>query len=291
MPEPANVAKAEIREISWDANQQANEINPDRTVTVQFNPESLKVNFSNQSAGGDQRGGSAVQFVGAGTTKLSLELWFDVTAPLADGSMQEDGDVRRLTEKVAYFITPVEVSGNGNEKKWRPPGVRFIWGSFKFDGIMDSLNESLEFFSEHGKPMRASVSISLSQQQIQFQFGEQNAPGLSSVNTPGTQPQQPVNEGDSVQDIAARAGRPQDWKNIAAANNIENPRQLAAGTLLNLNAGVGISGGIGGSIGGGISGGIGAGISGGIGAGISGGISGGIGVGVGGSADLELEFP
>ena len=35
---------------------------------MQFNPETLTVTYTNQSAGGDQRGGSALQFVGKGTT-------------------------------------------------------------------------------------------------------------------------------------------------------------------------------------------------------------------------------
>jgi Contractile injection system tube protein len=75
-------------------------------VTVQFNPDSLKVSFANQlvqSQGGDQVSGpSGRQFVGAGTTKLALTLWFDVTA------MTENpvDDVRRLTSKVIFFMTP-----------------------------------------------------------------------------------------------------------------------------------------------------------------------------------------
>lgn len=234
MPEPIKLLKAELREISWDDQQQVQEGDPEKTVQVQFNPETLKVNFSNQKAGGDQRGGSAVQFVGAGSTKLSLDLWFDVTAPLPDGSMQPDGDVRKLTEKVTYFITPTKVPGE--EDKWIPPGVRFIWGTFLFDGVMDSLNENLEYFSEEGKPLRAGISISLSKQEIQFQFGDQTPPGSGGENAPGTQPRQPARAGDSVQGMAARAGKPNDWKAIAAANNIENPRQLSAGALLDMSA-------------------------------------------------------
>jgi hypothetical protein len=38
-----------------------------------------------------------------------------------------------------------------------------------------------------------------------------------------------------VQSIAARAGA--DWKAVASANGIDNPRQLQAGTVLNVNAG------------------------------------------------------
>jgi len=107
MPKPVQLAKAELREIEWSQNQDVKEINhPQNTVKVQFNPETLKVSFANQNAGGDQRGGSAVQFVGAGTTKLTLELWFDVSLPQADGKVAEHGDVRKLTERVAYFIKP-----------------------------------------------------------------------------------------------------------------------------------------------------------------------------------------
>ena len=166
-------------------------INRDKAVTVQFNPETLKVSFANQiqtpSGTGDQKGTPARQFVGTGTTKLAVQLWFDVTA-LADGENTTD-DVRKLTEKVAYFITPEEVSKP-------PPAVRFQWGSFQFDGLMDSLEESLEFFSNDGRPLRASVSLALSQQKIQaFKFEKA-----------GFQKRPPPAAGSTAPDPAARAG-------------------------------------------------------------------------------------
>jgi len=236
MPAPDKVLHAELREIRWDEHQNASEINPDRTVKVQFNPQTLKVSFSNQNAGGDQRGGSAIQFVGAGTTKLSLELWFDVTAPQEGGEQNAVDDVRQLTKKVAYFITPNKQPGE--EDKWRPPGVRFIWGTFLFDGVMDSIDENLEFFSEDGKPLRASVSISLSRQEIQFAFGDQKPPAAEPVTgAPGTKPRALARGGDSLQKMAAREGKQNDWQRIAEANGIENPRQIAPGTPIDLNIG------------------------------------------------------
>ena len=82
MPEAANLAKAELRQL--DANFKET-IKPDTWCKVQFNPETLKVSFANQiqqpSGQGDQRGKAAAQFVGAGTTKLTLSLWFDVGSP------------------------------------------------------------------------------------------------------------------------------------------------------------------------------------------------------------------
>ena len=297
MPQPANLVKAEIREINWDSSQQAQEINSDKTVKVQFNPETLKVNFSNQKSGSDQRGGSAVQFVGTGTTKLTLELWFDVTAPLPEAEEDVD-DVRRLTQKVAYFITPKQVEGEND--KWIPPGVRFIWGTFLFDGVLDSLDENLEYFSEEGKPLRASMSINLSRQEIQFEFGSQQAPGLSSEGMAGTTPMQQAKADDTVQDMAAKAGKTSDWKSIAAANGIEDPRHLAAGALVNMSAGVKVSGGASVGLSAGASAGVGASVSAGIGAsaglgagsstGLSAGLSSGGQIGSGLSLDVGSDF-
>lgn len=234
MPVPENLVKAELREIEWDKSQKTKEINKEKTVQVQFNPETLTVNFSNQKVGGDQRGGSAIQFVGEGTTKLSLDLWFDATVAESEEGGTPPEDVRKLTDEVNYFIRPVEKIVGG-KKGWVPPAVRFIWGTFLFDGVMDSINEKLEYFSEDGKPLRAMVSISLSSQTIQFKFGDQKSGNIGGTSTPATQPQQPAKTGDTVQKMATAAGRGDDWKQIAAANGIENPRQIAPGTLIDLN--------------------------------------------------------
>jgi hypothetical protein len=41
--------------------------------------------------------------------------------------------------------------------------------------------------------------------------------------------------------MVAQAGINADWKAVAALNGIENPRNLATGRLLNLNAGAQVS--------------------------------------------------
>jgi Contractile injection system tube protein len=239
MPDPANLARAELRQLDADFDR---EIEPDTWCTVQFNPESMKVAFANQlvqpTGAGDQRGSPARQFVGAGTTKLSLQLWFDVTAEQPPG--QSFDDVRRLTQKVAYFITPKTPGRRAGQ--FVPPAVRFIWGSFQFDGLMDSLEESLEFFSPAGRPLRASTTIALSQQRItEFHFGRANADGnLGSAtgavpSTPGADQLAQADQDSTVQSLAGAAGRDADWQSIAAANGIENPRFIAPGTLLDLN--------------------------------------------------------
>lgn len=237
MPEEIKIQKARIVEIAWDKQGQVQELprKKRKDFEVQFNPQSLKVAYSNQKVGGDQRSGAPSQFVGRGTTKLTIELLFDVTVQSTANIENEKNDVRQLTADVAYFITPKQVGRNKKgEDEYVPPGLRFIWGSFLFEGIMDSMNETLELFSADGRPLRASVSISLSKQEIQFNRLAMAA-GNGTAKTAGVIPQRPAEQGQSVQDIAASTGRPEDWPKIAAANNIENPRQLTPGRMIDPN--------------------------------------------------------
>lgn len=209
-----------------------------RKVEVQFNPETLKVTFANQLVqpqGGDQAAGNGGrQFVGEGTTKLALQLWFDVTA------MEKDpvNDVRRLTQQVIYFMTPQKTA---DPKKLAPPGVRFQWGSFLFDGIAEGMEETLEFFSPDGKPLRASISMTLSQQKI-LPIDLKGDPKVPT--RPGQAPFKAVKQGQSLQTMAGKHGK-DDWQGIAAANGVEDPLRMSPGQLVDLNAATGVSGGVG----------------------------------------------
>lgn len=243
------VAKAKLVEIQWDADQkQATPVSGGKTVDIQFNPETLKVTYANQNRGGDQPGGSGRQFVGSSTSKLSLDLLFDTTEVRETSGNQND--VRKKTESVAYFIKPKTPQGSRNNSNRVPPGVSFEWGTFIFRGVVESMDETLDYFSEQGVPMRATISLSIARQEIEFLFGTPGQAGATGSTAPGTpapgaQPLQPAQDGDSVQKMAGREGRSDDWKPIAAANGIDNPLRLQAGALLNLSAGasVGISAG------------------------------------------------
>jgi len=211
-----------------------------RKVEVQFNPESLKVSFANeivQPKGGDRSSGTGGrQFVGEGTMKLALQLWFDVNA------MEKDAvdDVRRLTQKVVYFMTPQ--TADQDPKKKAPPGVRFVWGSFIFNGMIESMEETLEFFSPEGKPLRASVSVTMSRQKIlEMKFKAAAKIPLQ----PGHTPLKVAKQGQSLQNMAGQNGK-DSWQSIAAANKIEDPLRMSPGQLVDLNAAVTVGAGIGG---------------------------------------------
>jgi len=206
-------------------------------VIVQFNPDTLKVSYANQiqqpNGSGDQRGPQTQQFVGAGSMKLAVQLYFDVTQALPEKDAAIV-DVRKLTQRVAYFITPAP--DKDDKTKYVPPAIRFVWGSFQFDGIMESMEETLEYFSSDGRPLRASLAIVLTQQKITtFSLDDVNVPpfarhGRSPV---GTTPKTEAPANSSVQSLAGGAGA--DWQTVAAANSIENPRLLVPGQLIDLS--------------------------------------------------------
>lgn len=266
-----SLAKAQLIELDQSFEK---EKDGGRKVAVQFNPESLKVTFANQIVqpqGGDQAAGnSGRQFVGAGTTKLALQLWFDVTA------MEKDAvdDVRRLTQDVVYFMTPQK--SDQDPAKLAPPGIRFQWGSFLFDGMVEALEETLEFFSPDGKPLRAAIALTLSQQKILVSTfdGDGKVP-----NRPGQTPLKSAKQGDSLQGMAGKDGK-QDWQGIAAANGIEDPLRMSPGQLVNLEAGVGV----------GVSGGASFGASAGLSFGASAGVSGGVSAGASASGSIGASL-
>lgn len=224
-------AKAFLQELKSDLKTPKDK---EKFLEVQFNPESLKLSFANQiqtdQKSSDNKSGTAgSQFVGLGSTKLSVQLWFDVTA--AEKEEHKVTDVRRLTQQVIDLMTPKEQT-QGDPKQFVPPGVRFQWGSFIFDGIIESIEESVEFFSWEGEAQRAQMTLGLSQQQIlNIKFegdGKRKSPGAKQLTaTP---------EGSTIQGLAASAGRGGDWQGIAAANNIENPRLPETGRMLDLTA-------------------------------------------------------
>lgn len=217
----------------------------DTKLDVQFNPDSLRVSYGNQIVqppnAGDATEG-ATQWVGKGTTRLSLTLVFDVTAPPYD--KDASADVRKATKKVVDLITAGPArTFRGQGENAEPvtahpaPKVRFDWGSFRFDGLVDSIEESLEHFSADGRPLRSSIALTLSTQEIQHAYNDAfkarpaGAPGAPS----GPGGLTPAGPGATMQGLADSVGRGADWQQIAAANGIENPRLIGPGTLVDLS--------------------------------------------------------
>lgn len=271
----------------------------ENAVDVQFNPASLKVSLSNTLKENARNGNSrSAQFVDKSSSNLTIELVFDTTfidsantgggdqAASSAGSnsrsapaIEQGSDVRLQTKKIAdTFIKPV---AEGDKLK-APKRCLFQWGAFEFLGLVQSFDETLDFFSPEGRPLRATVALKLSEDRYQFRNRdvEQAARNTPSLSSTGAGPV-PGGSGDG-------AG---NWRDTSMFNGIEAPRMPSLSALavpkLSIDASLGISGGAGFGVGAGvdIAGGVSFNVSASVSAtaGVGGGLAGG-GATVGGSA-------
>ena len=240
----------------------------DAAVDVQFNPATLKVSLSNTLRENPRGGNSrSAQFVDKSSSSLAVELIFDTThidsqaeaiyreRAQAEGrdrqAVAPGSDVRLLTKPIAEtFCKPVE----SGDQMQAPQRCLFQWGAFEFLGMVDSFDETLDFFSPEGRPLRATVALKLSEARYQFrnrdvEQAERATPTLSP--TGNRSDEGPGQDAAPVQSGAA--GKPQDWRDTALYNGIENPRLPAASVLATPSVSLGASVGIGVGMGAGVS--------------------------------------
>jgi hypothetical protein len=231
-------------------------------LTVDFDPKSLSLTYTptgiaTASAPGDNRlvNKTPPQQTGQAVS-MTVDLTFDTSA--TNTSVQEK------TEQLVALTLP-------NQQTRRV--LRFSWGNFLFFGMLNSLGQTIDFFSETGVPLRAAMNLSLSRVDppnpdnsagtsgggLGLSFGAGVGIGASigaSVSigagasfgasasigagaSVGTTPLTFSQSGDTVAAIAARSGSGASWKSVAAANDIDNPRLVPPGTILNAQARIG----------------------------------------------------
>jgi hypothetical protein len=227
MPQqPPQIAKATLTPLPGGA-----------PITVHFNPTSLVYTVENSVA---QQSGNPkkVQYVAQFSGKLTMDLQFDTTD---DGS-----DVRNYTNQVALLmqasanasaaaqnVSPPDAnsgSSTGPPPK-APPVLQFQWGTYLFQGIMDSFKETIDFFSADGVALRALVSIGLSRQDQVFD----ESANLSGPTSSGSLV--PTSSSDSALSAATRGGDPSAARQLGAANGLDSLR-FTGGASLQVSAGV-----------------------------------------------------
>ena len=247
-----------------------------QATTVHFNPTSLQLSISN-TLGASGESGDTKQYVTGSSATLTMELTFDTT--------DVGTDVRAATQQIADFMEPDEQ---------RIPGhILFQWGTFVFQGMVQSYQETIDFFAPSGVPLRAKVNLSMARQEAVF---AEDGAGAGSGEGGRDGAVLSLSASAGVTGISAMAGVGDVGRGLGAANGLETLRftsgPISLGASVSLGGPVAFSsGGAGFSMGGGI------GISGGVGVGISGGIglSGGVGVGgsiggsIGGSASAGVS--
>ncbi len=207
----------------------------ENAVDVQFNPVSLKVTLSN-TLKENERGGSsrAAQFVDKSSSSLAVELLFDTTyINTNEGESQNDieqgSDVRDQTKKIAErFVKPVEAG----EEMEAPKRCLFQWGSFEFVGMVENYEETLDYFSKEGRPLRAKVVLKLKEDRYQFRQ-RRDGVAAAQLDTPTLSPTGNNDNGTSQHTNPVPGGSKGtgNWRDTALYNGIENPRLPNASVL------------------------------------------------------------
>jgi hypothetical protein len=204
-------------------------------IVVQFNPETLRLQLSNRTEGGESQGRQARQHLGASSSELSLELVFDTAD---EGTTDQPRSVREKTERLHAFVLPRGPS----QDEQAPPRVRFSWGDFIIDGVIDSLSIDFDHFSASGVPLRAKVGLSLKEQNPQLEFQPSDAAGDAPEPGGGAAARRPNRSaralgGESAAEFAARAGLdPAAWRGLSLGG--EASLSLSAGLEVEFNAGL-----------------------------------------------------
>lgn len=148
----------------------ASEPDEAREIPFDFNPETLTFKVSTGEARDPaRRGRQQTQNVGASQATLSFECIFDSTRPrVSDGantlsSPVKERDVRKRTKAIADLL---QASTPGRQPT--PRRVRFLWGEFLFDGVVSQHQETFDYFSAEGVPLRSKVALTLTEKDFRY---------------------------------------------------------------------------------------------------------------------------
>lgn len=197
-------------------------------IPCMFNPSELQISRTN-SWQNDSLAGQGVgqaRYIGAGAGSMSLNLTFDTT--------DSGKPVTTHTGKLMKLMD-VDPSLGGTDEKSnnaRPPYVTFHWGDLhSFEAVVTSLNLQFTYFSSTGVPLRAKVSLQLTQFKESHAFGPQNP----TSGTPDPHRVHRVQPGETLDRISARYyGDATRWRQIASANGITDPLAVKSGALLSI---------------------------------------------------------
>jgi len=166
---------------------------------------------------------------------LSISLFFDTYEPQSSGPGLV-GNVLGLHQKtrpasVVPYIQQVQRLIAVDPDLHRPPLCKIRWGAAwdrgagagtLFVGVLTSMSRRLLLFLEDGTPVRATIACTFTELK----------PGVE-LRSPDVAKKYTVMPRDTLSSIAARLyGDPSMWREIAAANGIDNPRHLSPGRVL-----------------------------------------------------------
>jgi nucleoid-associated protein YgaU len=189
------------------------------SFNVDFNPEEYTLNKDNNFASQAIPGlsGPIVQFVNGNQRTLDMELFFDTYD--TDNSTKQD--VRTLTGQVMQLM---DIDSNLHA----PPVLLVAWSSLQFTCVLARASQKFIMFTEDGTPVRARLTVSFHEYldpELEAEQVNRQTSDYTKIYT--------VTRGQTLSEIAGELYEdPTQWRSIAIANDIDDPRSLAPGQQL-----------------------------------------------------------
>lgn len=216
---------------------------------ARFNPDKLQLSKGStwQTEKAPLSNIGKTTFGGGDPMRLSVDLFFDTTATGVD--------VRRYTSPLLelVMIPPDVVSSMGSTyqtmlasmpdeetkeslaksvyESYHPPKCKFLWGRFtSFEAYVEAVDTTFTMFLQDGTPVRATVKVKLKQIEDTGLYPPQNPTTRSAARKTWV-----VHEGQRLDWIAYQEyGDPALWRYLAQANNLDDPKDLRPGQVLDL---------------------------------------------------------
>jgi nucleoid-associated protein YgaU len=219
---------------------------PQGTIEALFNPSEITLTRSARweqehavGQGGSSGADVEQEFRSVEAETFSIELFFDTYEPRSDplsatqvaasfvpaslAGARLSTDVREHTSRIAGLV---EV----NADLHRPPVCDLRWGVFDiFTGVLAMLSQRFTLFLDDGTPVRATLTCEFTE------VGTQGKARAAELHSADVIKVRQVQRYDTLQSLAAdEYGDPAQWRPIATANGIVNPRGLVPGMTLTI---------------------------------------------------------
>lgn len=133
-------------------------------IVAQYNPKEIQVDKSASWAQSTTNSGNSpeMQFTATNARALTLELFFDTYETVGPGGKPYDvhEEYIKKLQLLTYVMNP-----EGDEWERRPPRVMVLWGEDlpRFVGVVESVSTKYTMFMPGGRPVRATVSLKLTE--------------------------------------------------------------------------------------------------------------------------------
>jgi hypothetical protein len=159
--------------------------------------------------------GKRLQFNYSAKSDFTIELFFDST--------DEGTDVRDK-------LKPLDLLASMNKESHAPAPCMFVWGEFNFRGVVGKISKKYTYFYHNGIPARVRVNLTLKP----YETIKENKAKTKKQSSDLTK-QRITKSGDNIWLLADREYEdPRCWRDIAKANDIDDPRSVEMGRNLTL---------------------------------------------------------